>query len=439
MKEKDTDFEVEKSEEISDVEVTENESDDEMDEAAELKKKKGLFVGLSATILLVIIISVIVTTVLMRAGDKGGNPGGDSSAEVEEEEEEIVENTELTSGTVTATIGGQSVTYKAKYVVDGITATIKEGTYESAIDDEIVFLVINGGKLRLEDAKVNKAGSAGLDGRGDNYSFFGTNSAIVVVGEGSEAKITRTTVSTATNGANAIVATNAGSVKVNDITIATTNDGSRGLHATFGGKIEGKGGTITTSGGSSASLATDRGEGMVTVSDMTLKTEGPGSPLIYSTGDIKVSNSTGTSTGAQVAVIEGKNSVTLDSCDFSTNGIGNRNSVDNAIIMIYQSMSGDASVGKGSFSATKTKLKVLDTSAEYTMVPFFFVTNTEAEVTLSDVTAEFYDGGYFALVKGTEEWGRSGSNGGNVVFSVDDLTASSYNVGIDEISSVSGL
>ena len=196
---------------------------------------------------------------------------------------------------------------------------------------------------------------------------------------------------------------------------------------------------ISTQGGSSAALATDRGSGTVIANIMDLATAGAGSPLIYSTGTIKVSNSTGIATGAQIAVVEGKNSVEVASCDFSANGIGNRNAVDNAGVMIYQSMSGDASVGKGSFVAVDSVLTVLSSSSVYTTTPMFFVTNTEAEITLTDVTANFYPDGYFILAAGTDEWGKVGSNGGTVTVSASGLNATNVNVAVDEISSVSGL
>ena len=52
---------------------------------------------------------------------------------------------------------------------------------------------------------------------------------------------------------------------------------------------------ITTSGQSSAAIRTDRGGGSVTVDGGTYTSNGLGSPAIYSTADISVSNATLTS------------------------------------------------------------------------------------------------------------------------------------------------
>ena len=71
--------------------------------------------------------------------------------------------------------------------------------------------------------------------------------------------------------------------------------------------------------------------------------------------------------------------------------------------------------------------------------PLFFVTNTKAEITLTGVTANFYEEGYFILASGTNEWGRSGANGGTVTIDASNLTATNTNIGVDSISSVSGI
>lgn len=412
------------------------------------KKPKGLIIGLSIGAGILLIVAIILAVVL-NLPKNNSNDTSENTSKTSESEETIettagsgeqIMSTTLSSGSVTTTIGGKSITYNAAYLVDGIDVTISGGTFESNTDNQVAFLVINGGSLKIEgDVLIKKTGSSDFSGRGDNYSFYGTNSAIVVVGSKSSVDISGATIITTVSGANAIVSTNGGEAVVQNTTINTTNDNSRGLHATYGGTINADTTTISTKGGSSASLATDRGAGTVIANNMTLNTAGAGSPLIYSTGGITVSNSKGTATGAQIAVVEGKNSITLQGCDFSANGIGNRNNVDNAAVMIYQSMSGDADTGTGSFNATDCTLTVLDTSSQYTATPFFFITNTDATITLTGVTANFSSSQKFIVAKGTSEWGRSGSNGGKVTVSATNLTATNQEIEIDNISSVSGL
>ena len=401
------------------------------------RSKWGMYVGIGVVV--AVVIGAIVAVIAMNMKNDGVQDGGAGSTSVTETVV-VGENTELASGSVTTTIGGKSITYSAAYIVDGIEATISSGIYESVGDDEVVFLVINGGSLKIDgDVTINKTGSEDFAGRGDDYSFYGMNSAIVVVGEDSSAEIDGAKINTSVSGANAVVATDGAAAVIKNSTIATTKDNSRGLHATYDGVINADDVNISTQGGSCAALATDRGAGTVVADNMTLSTAGAGSPLIYSTGKITVTNSTGTATGAQIAVVEGKNSINLQGCEFSANGNGNRNGVDNAGVMIYQSMSGDASMGTGSFTATDCTLMVLSSSGVYDATPFFFITNTDATIDLTGTIISFDASEKFISALGTSEWGKSGSNGGNVTVSLSDVNATNTEVEVDSISSVSGL
>ncbi len=366
-------------------------------------------------LLCMIIMVAVVAVGSVIAGLVIWNHQNSQSSDTSEEATTALDNSNLSSGSVVATIDGKEVTYKAAYIVDGIEATIVSGEYESIADDEAVFLVINGGKLtvRGDDITIKKAGTQD-GGRGDDYSFYGINSAVVVVGNDSLAILDGVKIITEAGGANAVVATKSGHVEMSNSEIKTTADGSRGLHATYDGTIEASTVVINTEGQSSASLATDRGEGTIKAENMELSTAGAGSPLIYSTGDITVGASTGVASGAQIAVVEGSNSITLTDCDFSTNGNGNRNNIDNAGVMIYQSMSGDAAEGKGKFTANASTLSILQSSDIYNTTPMFFVTNTAANIVLNDTTLNYSPTAYFVSAKGTTEWGRAGSNGGKV-------------------------
>ena len=404
----------------------------------------------AAGVALAVVIAVIIAVVLSQNQGNCETNGATNCATSESDTADTSEagageqkmSMALAAGSVTATIDGKSVTYKGAYVVDGISVEVTAGTFESSGEDEAVFLVVNGGSLKIDgNILVNKTGAENFSGRGDEYSFYGINSAVVVVGEGSSVSVNGATIQTSVGGANVVVATNGGTAVVENTTITTTVNSSRGLHATYGGKINADTVNISTQGGSCAALATDRGAGTVVATNMMLSTAGAGSPLIYSTGDITVTNSKGTATGAQIAVVEGKNSINMQGCDFAATGVGNRKSgesvIDNAGVMIYQSMSGDASVGKGSFTATDTTLSLKSDAADYATTPMFFVTNTEASVTLTGTTLNFSSEAKFMSAMGTSEWGRSGANGGTVSVSLSDVTATNREIYVDDISNVS--
>ncbi len=312
-----------------------------------------------------------------------------------------------------------SYNYNSILATKSVTSseTISSDLTATAADTSVIY-VSSTGSATIGSNTISK--TSGDSSNTENSEFYGVNAAILV--NGGSATLTGTTVTTAAKGANAIFATNSGTITINGGTITSTGASSaRGLDATYGGKITANSLTINTSGGSCASLATDRGEGTVSCTSCTLTTAGAGSPVIYSTGDITITSSTGTATGAQMVVVEGKNSATVKSSTLKCTGIGNRNNVDKCGVMIYQSQSGDADDGIGSFTASDSKMEILSSSSVYSSAPMFFVTNTEATITLSNVTFT-YGSGIFLDIEGTDQWGTSGSNGGDVTMTVTGQT-----------------
>ncbi len=174
-------------------------------------------------------------------------------------------------------------------------------------------------------------------------------------------------------------------VIIKDSTITTTGSGSGGIMTTGGGITKAYDLTVTTSGQSSAPIRTDRGGGTVTVDGGTYTSNGLGSPVIYSTADITVDNAALVSNLSEGVCIEGLNSITLNNCDMTANNTkcnGNATFMDS--IMIYQSMSGDADSGTSSFTMNGGSLTSKNGHV-------FHVTNTNAVITLSDVTIKNED------------------------------------------------
>ncbi len=176
----------------------------------------------------------------------------------------------------------------------------------------------------------------------------------------------------------------------------TSANSSRGLDATYDGTIIANNVKINTSGVHCAAIATDRGEGVVTVTNGVFQTAGEGSPGIYSTGTITANDTTSTATGSEAAVIEGKNSISLSNSDIT--------GYTKYGVMIYQSTSGDAAEGKGTFNMTGGSITAKTG-------PIFYSTNTIAVINLDNVKLT----GTGTLLKAsTDNWGNSGSNGANV-------------------------
>lgn len=307
-------------------------------------------------------------------------------------------------------------------------------TLSTTSSDESAIVVNDGGSLNATGLTISKSGDSSNT---ENSEFYGLNAAVLVQ-KGSEATIKDTTIKTSATGANAIFSTGENAtINVSNTKITTTGDSSRGLDATYGGTINANKVTINTSGQHCAAVATDRGEGTVTVKNSTLNTNGKGSPCVYSTGTISVSNSKGTATDSSCAVIEGKNSITLNNTKLTSYGVGRvDDGIDNCGVMIYQSMSGDASEGTGTFSATDSTLTISKKSKVYKTSPMFFITNTDAVINLENTKLN-YGSNQLVTVSGNDgEWGSQGSNGGNLTFNATNQTLNG-NISVDNISTAS--
>lgn len=230
---------------------------------------------------------------------------------------------------------------------------------------------------------------------------------------------------------------------IKNVKITTHSDKSRGLDATYSGIINAENVIINTDGQSCAALATDRGEGQVHVKNSEIntgvsKTSGRGSPLIYSTGNITLENTKGTSYVSQIACIEGKNSIELTDCELNGYGEGNRKDGDTYVdlggVFIYQSMSGDADVGTSLFDAKNSKLAIPKESSVYKEAPMFHVTNTACVINLENTELSF-GSPTFLEVSGQNQWGNEGSNGGVAELNTNNEKIDG-NVIVDAISSL---
>ena len=265
-------------------------------------------------------------------------------------------------------------------------ATETAKTYQSEKADESALLISTKEAVTISQPNVSKTGSS--DG-GDNCSFYGVNAALLVKG-GSTTTIKGGTINSNGTGANGVFSYggngghNGGdgdgtTVIIEDTKITTTGDGSGGIMTTGGGVTKAKNLTINTSGRSSAPIRTDRGGGKVTVEGGSYISNGLGSPVIYSTADVTVSDATLTSNKSEGVCIEGKNSITLNNCQMTVSNTqrnGHAQFLD--AIMIYQSFSGDADSGNSHFTMNGGSL----TNKQGHL---FHVTNTNAIITLNDV------------------------------------------------------
>ena len=242
-----------------------------------------------------------------------------------------------------------------------ITETIENST------DEEHAITADGEEASYSNVAVVKTG----DAEGDEADFYGANAAIYATNGGS-LTLSEITVNTDGKHANGVFSYGEGTtVTISDSVIETSGNCSGGLMTTGGGTMNASNLLIHTTGNSSAAIRSDRGGGTVNVTGGSYTTEGTGSPVIYSTADITVSDAVMESTASQGVVVEGQNSVTLNNVNLTASNVTKNSNKSEwyQAVMIYQSMSGDADEGLASFAMNGGTLTNLNGD-------IFFVNNT---------------------------------------------------------------
>lgn len=307
-------------------------------------------------------------------------------------------------------------------------AVLSNMSFSSENDDENA-LRADGVNVSLADCTITKTGSSSNTENGD---FYGMNAALLAE-NGAQVTVTGGEVSTSATNGNGIFSYGSGTVvNVSGTKIRTAERNSGGIQTTGGGKMNAEDLDVQTEGNSSAAIRSDRGGGTVNVKGGTYVTNGTGSPAIYSTADISVSDAVLTANNSEGIVVEGKNSVKLIDCTLSgkMQGTYNDDSENIQCIMIYQSMSGDADVGEAYFEANGGEITSLAGD-------MFYVTNTSCEIKLSGVKFNMADGVFLRAVGNSSSrgWGKSGENGGDVKMTLTDQTVEG-DIVVDEISTL---
>ena len=333
-------------------------------------------------------------TVMSMEMDGQGQPGGDEQGAPGQ------------GGPGGQSQGVDSYTAINEYIED---TTVSNETIESTGTDENAALISSGANVTLDNDTITRT-SADSQG-GDNSSFYGVGAAVLAT-DGT-AYVKDGSVTTDAAGGAGLFAYDDGTVYASGTTVKTTQDTSGGVHVAGGGTLYGWDLDVETNGESSAAIRSDRGGGTMVIDGGNYVSNGVGSPAIYSTADIAVSNASLTANGSEAVCIEGLNSIHLYDCDLTGN-MSDLDQNDNTwTVILYQSMSGDSEVGNSTFQMDGGSL-----TSENGGV--FYTTNTESTITLNNVDINYNDENEFFLqcTGNTNQrgWGQSGVNGADCHF-----------------------
>lgn len=302
--------------------------------------------------------------------------------------------------------GVDSYTAANEYTED---TTVSNETIESTGTDENAALISSGASVTLDNDTITRTSEDSKGG--DNSSFYGVGAAVLAT-DGT-AYVKDGSVTTDAAGGAGLFAYGDGTVYASGTIVKTTQDTSGGVHVAGGGTLYGWDLDVETNGESSAAIRSDRGGGTMVIDGGNYVSNGVGSPAVYSTADIAVSNATLTANGSEAVCIEGLNSIHLYDCDLTGN-MSDLDQNDNTwTVILYQSMSGDSEVGNSTFQMDGGSL-----TSENGGV--FYTTNTESTITLNNVDINYNDENEFFLqcTGNTNQrgWGQSGANGADCHF-----------------------
>lgn len=302
--------------------------------------------------------------------------------------------------------GVDSYTAANEYTED---TTVSNETIESTGTDENAALISSGASVTLDNDTITRTSEDSKGG--DNSSFYGVGAAVLAT-DGT-AYVKDGSVTTDAAGGAGLFAYDDGTVYASGTTVKTTQDTSGGVHVAGGGTLYGWDLDVETNGESSAAIRSDRGGGTMVIDGGNYVSNGVGSPAIYSTADIAVSNASLTANGSEAVCIEGLNSIHLYDCDLTGN-MSDLDQNDNTwTVILYQSMSGDSEVGNSTFQMDGGSL-----TSENGGV--FYTTNTESTITLNNVDINYNDDNelFLQCTGNTNQrgWGQSGVNGADCHF-----------------------
>ena len=332
----------------------------------------------------------------------------------DETEISITDDTEITRQSMGAPGGQQGApdSYDAANEYTGDAESDGESFVSTGTDENAV-LVDSGAKVTIKNAQISRQSSDSTGG--DNSSFYGIGAAVLA--KDGTVNVSGSEITTDAAGAAGVFAYGDGTAYVSDTTITTQQDTSGGIHVAGGGTLYAWNVNAETSGESSAAIRSDRGGGTIVADGGTYTSNGVGSPAIYSTADIAVSDAQLTANGSEAVCIEGLNSIHLFNSDLTGNMADDEQNDCTWNVLLYQSMSGDSEVGNSTFEMEGGSLTAKNGG-------MFYTTNTESTFLLSGVDIAYADDSEFFLrCTGNENrrgWGSVESNGADCLFTAKE-------------------
>ena len=301
---------------------------------------------------------------------------------------------------------GSSIIENQNFVADGI--------------DETCVYVNNGATLSLVNPRIQKAGPSSSE---INSQRYGLNSACLVRAN-SRLRLENPKLTTGALSASGAFALGQGAqLTIAGGTLDTTAASSPGVVVAAGATAEITELQLSTKGENSTGIMVGLGSGSLNIRGGKISTSGAKSPCYFSLGTLFADGNTCAVSGAGIAEIDGTSTIALRNVNATA-------FAPEYGILLYRSGQNQTLAGNSNFSAEGGTLGTLNNQA-----PLFYVTNTQAQVTLKDVKTEIASG-IFLSASGNPDWGQVGSNGGVVSLTLGNMNVKG-SITADRLSSVS--
>ena len=300
------------------------------------------------------------------------------------------------------TIDNKELTFYSSYIIDEDTI-FDEGDYICNSLNEVNILVVKGAKLNIYPgrniSKIVKMSSRNLLeeendedlSNSDNYKY-GLTANIVAIGKGSQIIINGATIIVDCPFSDAIVALNGARITIKNTTIITKQKYSKGLVVAYYSFAEILDRTTILTEDNFSPCIELKANGEADVTSSSLKSNGEGSSLISTIGDVEINlfSSSGNATNSQLLVMLGNSMAGFHDCDFTVSGKGINNTdyyknginLKNGGIIIYQNEI--YKVGVCDLNIFNSKLYIHN--SEIPMISSF---NVEATITIDNSYFDF--------------------------------------------------
>lgn len=312
---------------------------------------------------------------------------------------------------------------------NALAVSIPDGTaadgesYIAAETDESAVDVSGTATAVITNADIQK--NSGEASSADASSFRGVNAAVRVYDQ-ANLTLKNSTVTAEASNATGVFAYDGGTILMEDCEVTVSGGGAGGVQVAGGGTLTGSNLTVTSA--SKAAIRSDRGGGTMILDGGTYTSTGKnGCPAIYSTADITVKNAACVSEQSRAVIIEGKNTVTLENVSIEGNDQSTKEGSVKANVLLYQSASGDASVGTSVFTMNGGEMTAHSGA-------LFYCTNTDSVINLKEAALNLSDDQTLLIVS-AGRWGKEGKNGGDCELNADHQSMSG-DILVDEISSL---